>query len=120
MRCFGVKTLSDTFFSPPLMKPGFWRVHGLTRSTHAEIRYLHTWKSVNLAWAVRISGDGGQEGRHLAKKKKKGYGTRHQTAGFANPCGDGCEYHPEIYLPDLTPRPHRPRRAQSRLALVVG
>ena len=27
-----------------------------------------TWKSVNLAWAVRISGDGGQEGRHLAKK----------------------------------------------------
>ena len=27
-------------------------------------------KSVNLAWAVRISGDGGQEGRHLAKKKK--------------------------------------------------
>ena len=26
---------------------------------------------MNLAWAVRISGDGGQEGRHLAKKKKK-------------------------------------------------
>ena len=46
------------------------RVHGLTRSTHAEIRYLHTWKSVNLAWAVRISGDGGQEGRHLAPPKK--------------------------------------------------
>ena len=32
---------------------------------------------MNLAWAVRISGDGGQEGRHLApKKKKKGSGTR--------------------------------------------
>ena len=28
-----------------------------------------TWKSVNLAWAVRISGDGGQEGMHLEKKK---------------------------------------------------
>ena len=24
---------------------------------------------MNLAWAVRISGDGGQEGRHLAKKR---------------------------------------------------
>ena len=30
-----------------------------------------TWQSVNLARAVRISGDGGQEGRHLAKKTKK-------------------------------------------------
>ena len=56
---------------PSHSSPGvfFLRVHGLTRSTHAEIRYTHTWKSVNLAWAVRISGDGGQEGRHLAKKK---------------------------------------------------
>ena len=62
----------------PPSPPGFWRVHGLTRSTHAEIRYLHTWKSVNLAWAVRISGDGGQEGRHLAKKKK-GYGARQEN-----------------------------------------
>ena len=36
-----------------------------------------------MAWAVRISGDGGQEGRHLAKKKekkKKGYGARNAAA----------------------------------------
>ena len=37
----------------------------------AEIRNTHAWKSVNLARAVRISGDGGQEGMHLAKKKEK-------------------------------------------------
>ena len=27
-----------------------------------------------MAWAVRISGDGGQEGKHLAKKKGPGAG----------------------------------------------
>ena len=69
-----------TSITRPPSPPVFWRVHGLTRSTHAEIRYLHTWKSVNLAWAVRISGDGGQEGRHLAKKEKKGYGARRSSA----------------------------------------
>ena len=35
-------------------------------------------KAVNLARAVRISGDGGQQGRHLAKKQK-GYGTRNEA-----------------------------------------
>ena len=64
--CLRVTKIKGT--CPP-SPPGLWRVHGLTRSAHAEIRNTKTWKSVNLAWAVRISGDGGQEGRHLAKKK---------------------------------------------------
>ena len=41
-------------------------------SAQAEIRNTNTWKPVNLALAVRISGDGGQEGRHLAKRKGLG------------------------------------------------
>ena len=36
----------------------------------SRLRKMKKMKSVNLAWAVRISGEGGQEGRHLAKKKK--------------------------------------------------
>ena len=39
----------------------------LPQGVHPASRDLGEW-SVNLAWAVRISGDGGQEGRHLAKK----------------------------------------------------
>ena len=42
----------------------------------AEIRNKKRRISVNSAPAVRISGDGGQEGRHLANNKK-GYGTRY-------------------------------------------
>ena len=38
----------------------------------AEIRNQKVRKSVNLVRAVRISGDGGQEGRHLAPPKKIG------------------------------------------------
>ena len=43
--CFGVKTLSGTLLGPAFNK-------------------------TNLAWAVRISGDGGQEGMHLARNTK--------------------------------------------------
>ena len=39
-----------------------------------EILKQRVSESVNLARAVRISGDGGQEERHLAKEKKKGTG----------------------------------------------
>ena len=49
----------------PPSPPGFWRVHGLTRSTHAEIRNTQTWKSVNLAWTKRC-----------IWPKKHGYGAR--------------------------------------------
>jgi len=55
----------------PQSPPGFWCDHGQSLSAQAEIRNQKVRKSVNLARAVRISGDGGQEGRHLAKKKKK-------------------------------------------------
>ena len=43
---------------------------GQSMYVQAEIRTKKMRKSLNLAWAVRISGDGGQEGRHLAKKKR--------------------------------------------------
>ena len=38
---------------------------------------------MNYARAVRISGDGSQEGRHLAKKEE-GYGTRNKLSGIVN------------------------------------
>ena len=43
-------------------------------SAQPEIRKQKVRKSVNLARAVRISGDGDQEGRHLAKKRGAGLG----------------------------------------------
>ena len=45
----------------------------------SKTRFIAFILDVNLARAVRISGDGGQEGRHLAKRKK-GSGTRQQYA----------------------------------------
>ena len=50
--------------------PGFWRDHGQSMSAQDEIRSQKMMKSVNLARAVRILGDGGQEGRYLAKQDK--------------------------------------------------
>ena len=49
--------------------PGFWRDHGQSMSAQTEIRKKTHKEIVNLARAFRITGDGGQEGLRLAKKK---------------------------------------------------
>ena len=63
---------SDRRFAGEKSKPRslavFWRDHGQSMSAQAEIRNNDIWKSVHLEWAVRFSGDGGQEGRTWPKK----------------------------------------------------
>ena len=74
----GAKALSGTLSGPAFPGDGatcsrsplgFWRDDGQSPSALAELRTQKIRNSVNLARAVRISGDRGQEGRHLAKTK---------------------------------------------------
>ena len=76
-QCFGVKILFGTLLGSAFKETGY---HGQSLSVQAEIRKQKIRKSVNLARAVRISGDGGQEGRHLAKRKEGGVGGRNEHA----------------------------------------